>query len=420
MALRNRIPSRRIARAGSVLLSASAIAQLVGLAATPILSRLYDPEVFGLTATLSSWALLLSIASALRLDMAIPIAGSDSEARSLTQFALSIVTAINALFALGLGAMVYLGAAPAIALWIPAISAATGWLSIQFALSTRQKDYWAISQRTLSKAITQIVLQLVAGFGKRADGLLVGVLGGSLVAALTMVKRLGLGAGSLLGTGLVARNWPFLRQYRSHALLLMPAALANTAGLVAPVLLIRWFYGLDAAGQFSLAMSIVLAPVALFGSAAATLFLGEAASFRRDGLGGQGRGMFLKMSLGLLGVAAVIGLPLALAGPALFSVLFGSQWEQAGLFAAIMVPAMAARLVAGPTSQTMILHGKNGSQFTWDVARLAVIVAAPWVASVQGLSAAWAVALLSVASTAAYVGLWAQSYRTLRQAEGRD
>jgi O-antigen/teichoic acid export membrane protein len=129
--------------------------------------------------------------------------------------------------------------------------------------------------------------------------------------------------------------------------------------------------------------------------------------------------MFLKMSLGLLGVAAVIGLPLALAGPALFSVLFGSQWEQAGLFAAIMVPAMAARLVAGPTSQTMILHGKNRSQFTWDVARLAVIVAAPWVASVQGLSAAWAVALLSVASTAAYVGLWVQSYRTLRQAEGR-
>ena len=70
--------------------------QLSLLLATPILTRLYSPETFGLAASFISIVGLLSVVAGLRFEQAIPIPDSDEEARSLAQLSIALV-AVTAL-----------------------------------------------------------------------------------------------------------------------------------------------------------------------------------------------------------------------------------------------------------------------------------------------------------------------------------
>lgn len=57
----------------TMIAGGTTLAQLVNILATPVISRIYSPEDFGVAAVFMSVVSILSVISALRYELAIPL-----------------------------------------------------------------------------------------------------------------------------------------------------------------------------------------------------------------------------------------------------------------------------------------------------------------------------------------------------------
>src|SRR3954471_16287753 len=66
-----------------VIMAGTAFGQLLAIAVSPLLSRLYTPADFGLFSLVNAFAMVLGTVAALRYEMAIPLPRADDEARAV-------------------------------------------------------------------------------------------------------------------------------------------------------------------------------------------------------------------------------------------------------------------------------------------------------------------------------------------------
>jgi O-antigen/teichoic acid export membrane protein len=83
------------------LAGGTAGSQVITVAATPIITRLYGPESFGVLATFASILALLNVVSSLRYELAIAVPEDDDEAITLVWLCFVLVAISTALTALG-------------------------------------------------------------------------------------------------------------------------------------------------------------------------------------------------------------------------------------------------------------------------------------------------------------------------------
>src|SRR5690606_18601393 len=88
-----RLRAGPFARAVATLAGATAVAQAISLAASPLLTRLYTPDDFGIASVFVSFLSLAVGVSALRYGLAIPLPEDDAVARGLLTISLSCVLA---------------------------------------------------------------------------------------------------------------------------------------------------------------------------------------------------------------------------------------------------------------------------------------------------------------------------------------
>ena len=82
------------------LVTGTFFGQLIGLVASPILTRIFSPDDFGIFSSLFAATMFIAAFGALRLESLIPATHRQLEALRLVQFmiALSVVTAVLVLF----------------------------------------------------------------------------------------------------------------------------------------------------------------------------------------------------------------------------------------------------------------------------------------------------------------------------------
>jgi O-antigen/teichoic acid export membrane protein len=189
-------------------------------------------------------------------------------------------------------------------------------------------------------------------------------------------------------------------------------------GVQAPILLIAYFYGGEVAGWLGLSQRVLALPVALIGAAAAQVYLGElvSASLQEPA---HPMTLFVKASRRLAGIGFAIALVLLVAGPWLFRLVFGPQWEVSGQYARALSLGLAAQLIASPLSQTLNAFERQYLQLTWDVARLVVVTGATGICAWTGGSALASMWCFGLASFVAYAASWLLSHHTLRHRRRR-
>jgi len=89
--LRGILPTGLFARGVTVLAGSNALGQIIALAASPVLTRLYSPADFGLLAIYMSLTTVFGIVVCLRYELAIPLPDLDSEGLSVAAVALAFV-----------------------------------------------------------------------------------------------------------------------------------------------------------------------------------------------------------------------------------------------------------------------------------------------------------------------------------------
>ncbi|MGB9859042.1 MAG: lipopolysaccharide biosynthesis protein, partial [Moorellaceae bacterium] len=91
------LPKSSFTRNVAVLTGGTAAGQAMVVLASPILTRLYTPEDFGVLAVYSSVLSIVSVVASLRYELAIPLAEDDETAANLLLLSLTIGVGVSLL-----------------------------------------------------------------------------------------------------------------------------------------------------------------------------------------------------------------------------------------------------------------------------------------------------------------------------------
>lgn len=396
-------------------MAGTALGQLLAVAVSPLLSRIYTPADFGVFSIVNALAMVVGTALALRYELAIPLPSEEDDARTLFVMgaALTAITTALAtiLFYLLTPLLVDLLHAPDAGdwfVWVPLVASGLAAFRLLNQWALRQRRYAATARRNVVSSGATVLIQLTAGWRTPGPGGLIAGLGlGQALGALSLLVGARI---SLRTTWSDVRR--LARRYARFPLLLTPSGLLNSAGLYVPVILVAALFSSQDAGWLGFTQRILSLPVTLIGQAVAQVYLGELALGRRAGADRQVR-LFRTASVRLAVLGAGGALVLLVAARPLFPLVFGDAWRQSGVMAQALAVSLALQLVATPLSQTLVVYERTGMQLAWDVGRLGLVTLSMVVVALAGGDAIACVWAFSVASAAAYVASWWLSRRVV-------
>lgn len=357
--LRRYLPRSELVYHVSILTTGTLLGRGIAVIAMPLLTRLYTPEDFSALASYSAALGILSVIACLRFEIAIPLAENEATAASLLMAALLgpiVLAAAVALLALLIGdqmAHLFPQFANSTILWLlpPGVLLVGMYQAMQF-WATRKKQFSYIASTRVMQALAGVSSMLALGFGGiGAAGLTFGHMVMQGAGAVHLAVRTLRAEPSLLrgvtGQDIIAA----VHEYRRFPLWSMPEALANVAGLQIPILLIASFADSGEAGQFIIAMQVMVMPMMLVGSSLGQVYLSRAPAEHRNGV-------LVAFTLSMIKRLALLGtIPITLLGltaPWTFPMVFGESWARGGVIAAMMVPWIVLQFICAPVS--MVLH----------------------------------------------------------------
>ncbi|WP_026304841.1 lipopolysaccharide biosynthesis protein [Thioalkalivibrio sp. AKL8] len=400
------LPKNRFARSVSVLAGGTAAGQIIVVAASPILTRLYSPEDFGLLAVYAGLLGILGVIASLRYQLAIPLPESDEEAASVAVLSLLLVLGMTAVSALIVGLW---GEPITTALNTPALEPYLWLLPLGLLLTGVYQvfSYWAIRTRAFPAIARTKLTQAISMVGVQLGAYTLGPL------ALLLGQVTGQAAGtSSLGLLAVRRKWAAFRQvrladirwaasrYRRFPIYSSWGGFFNKAGTQLPAILFAALFSPAAAGIYMLAHRVLAMPMQLLGKAIADVFFSSASEAHRNG-------DLAPLVSSIHGKLAHIAMPpafiLLLAGPDLFGWVFGADWRQAGEFAQWMAPWVYLVFVTSPLSTLFSVMEKQAQGMFFQGVLLAVRVGALVIGGLLG-DLILAVALFTIGSALCWAG----------------
>jgi lipopolysaccharide exporter len=415
---------RRLAPGGSfranvlTLMTGTALGQLLLLAVSPLLTRLFAPSAFGAFGVYLSLASILGALSTLRFDQALMLPKDTGTAAALFWAALLSACLVAALSLAGglvffnrILSLLKVGELSGWILLLPLSILLLGAYTALNSWSTRHKKFARSSAAQMARALAIAVVQVGAGLAKAGPaGLVGGALAGDGVAALVLARQVRRHDGPHLRAAL---RWPAIRraagQFRDFPLFSSPQNLLNAISQNIPVLLLAKFFGPAVAGYYVLAVRSIQIPMNFLLTSLRQVFFQKASETCNSG--GDAYALFRRTTLGLLGLVALPTLAVMLFGPRLFAFVLGREWGMAGEYARWLVSWLALMFANVPAVLFAQIYRRQRAVLLQDVLLLALRVLAIVVGGLR--RSPWlAVALYSAVGVAfnMFIILWAGNF----------
>jgi len=324
------------------IVSGTTIAQLILLLSTPIITRLYGPEAFGLLGIFTSITTVLGVIVCLSLNYAILLPKSDTEAVNLLILSILSATLISILTTpfviLGREVIAKLLGAPEISpylLLIPPFVFTSGVFLALNSWNSRTKHYGRLSVAQITQSFVTTSTRLGVGFTGYATGgslivtQVIGVLVSScILAGLIWRDDRKLLCGSVSWKGMIDG----LKRYKKFPLMDTGSRFINAVSWQLPVFLLTAYFSPEISGFYVLGFMVFQIPMNFIGDAISKVFLQRAAIANLEGnLAPLVENFFyILVMIGMYPIFAV-----TIIGVELFSLIFGAVWAQAGLYAQI-------------------------------------------------------------------------------------
>lgn len=325
----------------------TAIVMIVQFGAQYFLNRFYTDVDYAAFGYLVAFGTIVAMAATLRLEQAIPLAGTEEEADDLARFSL-VVSTVFSLVLVPVALVLVFGpvrlpeAYRVSVLLAPLVTCVSAGFAVLRAYQSRRKLFRQTSDANIAGTVATAGIQTGLGVGGLlSSGLGVGYALGRLLSTVMMTTRSGLPLRGPVRLSLVS-EW---RQFPTW--ILFPALLnAATVGAVTP--LVGLFYGSSFAGHFINSQRILSAPVALLGQAVASVFYVRFAAMHREDAD-TSRDM-VRLATVLLGISLAIFVPVQLLSREVFVLLWAAKWETAGYISAGLAPWLMFSFVSSPLS----------------------------------------------------------------------
>lgn len=354
-AIRALLPKGRFARSVTVLAGGAALGQAIMVLASPILTRLYGPDDFGVMAVYMSLLGIFSVIASLRYQLAIPLPEEDGEAANLLALSLGIVLLMSLL----MGLVVWLLSdqiirwvnAPALRpyLWLlPVGIGMVGTYQVFNYWAVRKRAFGRIARTKINQGLGSVLTQIGLGILKVGPiGLLSGQIVGQAAGTTTLTALAWKQDGKALRAIRASELSRMAIRYKRFPLFSSWSGVLNTLSVQVPTLMLSFFFGSAITGLYALSHRVMGLPVQLVGQATGQVFFPTAVEAHRKGSMAMTTEAIFKR-LVLVGAAPL--LLIGLAAPELFAVIFGEEWREAGIYAQWLTPWMFLVFVASPLS----------------------------------------------------------------------
>lgn len=328
----------------AITFSGHAIAQVIGFLFTPFIARVYGPENYGIFALFSAVASNFALISTFQLPTGYVAANSKRELHILLQLTffilvffttLSIVVLIffkddfvNFFDAGNLDLLVY---------FIPFYIFFMGldYILLGWNICLKQFSRGALAKIT-SVIVSKSTTLLYGILTPTAMGIIVG---NFLIYPLESAVKFSKEVRADFSTVIKLVEWKELKKvihrFKSYPLLVTPGLLVTNLNGQLPVFCFSFYFQQANVGLFALANSIITVPISIITNSTTTVFLQKAAETQQSDPSLLGH-LVLSLHKKLF---FLFFLPLtifAFISEWAFSLVFGSVWQQAGVYAAFL------------------------------------------------------------------------------------
>lgn len=348
----------------AIIAGGAAATQIIQIGFSPIITRLYGPEVFGVLGVILSVVAIISPISTLCYDYSIVM--PEKKADGLLLLKLSIIIAllvssvsciIFIIFQSWISLSLNIGDAYYLIYFIPII--------IFLSSLARVNEQWLVrTKRFKTTATIGVIKALLVGSSKSGLGLIY-----PTATALVGLSSAGHGLHALLTSyvtrdtkkdasksiqnsdGFIENKMKSLAyEYRDFPFFRAPQVFINSVSRNLPVLMFTTLFGPAVVGYYVIAHRVLKLPASLINAAVGKVFVQRIAeaSHRGENL----RSLIIRTTLGMAAVGIIPFLIIIAFGPWIFGFVFGSQWTIAGdyarwlslwlFFGFINVPSVAA------------------------------------------------------------------------------
>ncbi|MEZ2744890.1 lipopolysaccharide biosynthesis protein [Halopseudomonas bauzanensis] len=376
--LSNILPKSNFSKNVITLMTGTTIAQAIPVAITPVLTRLYTPEDFGVLALFVAISSIFSSIACGRYELAIMLPEGDEDAINIAALGMLIAVVLSIFLwvpiflfnremssLLGnkeIGAWLYL---------IPFVVLITGFYNVLNYLNTRKKLYKDIAKASIYKSIGMASVQLGIGFVKTGAA---GLIGGQVAAQFIANYRLARNANKHYAFRIItkAEIIRLAKRYRDFPKFSMWAVLANSLANNLTSILISIYYGVSILGFHSFALKMLGVPASLIGTSIGQVFFQQATVEKKET--GKAIKTFSSTSKKLIVISLLFFMPLFFAIPTIFEILFGESWKIAGEYGQILLPFVAIQFVVSALSHTNNIFERQKIALAWQVGLLVLSI----------------------------------------------
>jgi O-antigen/teichoic acid export membrane protein len=372
-------PKSEFTRNVLTLMTGTTIAQAIPIAISPILTRIYTPEDFGLLALFGAVTSIFGGIANGRYELAIILPKKDEDAINI--FALGFIITCVVSFLLLIAVVLFsdyfttLLRNEEIRLWLyfaPLVVFLTGLFNLLNYFNIRKKNYKDLASAAIIRAAVGVIIQLSVGFVKQGvTGLISGQIISQFFANTKLLKNiikdknffLKISKVKIIALAKIYKDFP---KYSTFATLI------NTLSHKLPNILISAFYTINTLGFYALVQRVLRIPSALIGTSIAQVFLQQATIEK------QQTGKTIITFSNTVKKLIIIGLPfftiLFFTVEDLFAFIFSEEWRIAGIYAKIVIPWFFVSFVVSTVSGIDTVMEKNKKYLMFNFLMLIITI----------------------------------------------
>ena len=352
----------------SVLLSGTLIAQVIGYAIAPLLTRLYSTAEMGELALYMRITGFIAAIATLRYESALPIPKNDGHSYLLYRISLLISFIVLGISSILLISLILAGITPGFSWWYVLLiifgSAAIVVINIGTNWSVRTGTFSLISRQKIVNSLFSNTLKWgFAYFSMGYFGLIVATFIGYFLSSFEFIfsyRGLKRKYSQLKSR---KKTWVLLKDHREFPLLNLPHILVDHGRDILIATLILAYFSESIYGSFSHSYAMLRIPSMLIGVSLSQVFYNQAIKLYNEN---KRMLPLLKKTIGMLiGISIIPFTILYLFGEPIFAWIFGVNWAEAGSYSETMSFWLMVSFVISPISALPMILKKQKIAFVF-------------------------------------------------------
>jgi len=361
-------------------MTGTTIAQAIPLAISPILTRIYTPDDFGVLGLFLAISSITGAVATGRYEQAILLPEKKENALVIVKlcFLASLVLSFFLLIVIVLFSGYFAGRLgnEEIRFWlflVPFATLSLGFYNTLNYYNLRLKQFKNVSKSQILRSTTLGISQVVIGLIKSGA---LGLITGQIISYVSGISILSNSIPNLRNN-LKKITWTSIKEqaklYVKFPKFSLPSTFVNTTTLNLTPILISSFFSMTTLGFYSLSLRIIGVPSRVLGNSFSQVFYQKATEMFNNN--NKVEPIFVKTLLRLLMVGVPPFLILYFFVEPIFEIVFGVDWKISGTYAKILIPLAASRFVSSSMSPITNIMQKQHISLMINVALLLTTIA---------------------------------------------